>query len=250
MIKLPGTLLSGGEWAQRCTRFFAGIACLGLITVNCSPSVESDTFSCARVPSAAGAAPANPESGNVHLIDEIAPLTSDGQVNVVIEIPSGTNAKWEVSKADGALRVDTEAGQPLVIDYLAYPANYGMVPQSHLPEASGGDGDPLDVIVLGPALPRGCVLAVDIIGVLHLVDRGERDDKLIAVYPDSPIGDVATLDELNSQYNGLTEILEIWFTNYKGKEQAYTNGFGSRDDAQAILSDAINAYEKAAKGVR
>ena len=49
-------------------------------------------------------------------------------------------------------------GKPRIVKYLGYPGNYGMVPKTLLPENLGGDGDPLDVIVLGPQVERGSVI--------------------------------------------------------------------------------------------
>ena len=92
--------------------------------------------------------------GNI-LTDYPALNENSGTINVVIEIPAGTAAKWEVDKRDGALRWEIEDGRPRVVRYLGYPGNYGMVPRTLLPEEVGGDGDALDVLVLGPALEHG-----------------------------------------------------------------------------------------------
>ena len=62
-------------------------------------------------------------------------------VNVVVEIPAGTNAKWEVDKTDGALRWEFRDGKPRVVDFLGYPGNYGMIPRTLLPKEEGGDGE-------------------------------------------------------------------------------------------------------------
>jgi inorganic pyrophosphatase len=86
------------------------------------------------------------------------PINPDGTVNVVGEIPSGTTAKWEVAKPSGELRWELEDGEPRVVGYLGYPGNYGMLPRTLQSKATGGDGDPLDVIVLGPAVARGTVV--------------------------------------------------------------------------------------------
>ena len=93
-------------------------------------------------------------TGPRHLVRDLEPRGADGTVNVVVEIPSGTVAKWEVDKDDGSLRWEFEQGRPRVVDYLAYPGNYGMVPRTLLPEELGGDGDPLDVLILGQAVER------------------------------------------------------------------------------------------------
>lgn len=167
----------------------------------------------------------------------------DGTINVVIEIPAGTNAKWEVDKSDGSMKWEIRDEKPRVVQYLPYPANYGMIPKTYLPESQGGDGDPLDVIALGPALPRGSIAKARIIGVLNLIDTGQMDDKLLAVVKDSPFANVKSLDELNARFPGVTEILKTWFTSYKGPGVLESSGYGNSAEAVEILNQAIRAYQ-------
>ncbi len=102
----------------------------------------------------------------------------DDSVNAVVEISSGTNEKWEV-KLDGVMRWDLKDGTVRIVRHLGYPGNYCIVPRAILGKEIGGDGDPLDVVVLGPSRPRGtpgphCRR--------HPADRcREKDDKLLAV---------------------------------------------------------------------
>ena len=51
----------------------------------------------------------------------------------MVEIPAGSNDKWEVDKTSGALYWEQEDGKPRVVQYLAYPGNYGMIPRTSLP---------------------------------------------------------------------------------------------------------------------
>lgn len=169
--------------------------------------------------------------------------TSNGNINVVVEIPAGSNQKWEVDKNDENLKLQYVDGQPRIINYLGYPANYGMIPQTVLPKENGGDGDPLDVIVLGAPLERGSIVTCKLIGVLKLSDHGEQDDKLIAVATDSKFYLISDLTELNQNYEGLTHILQTWFTNYKGKGKISSSGFGNKQQATAILKAAEQAYK-------
>jgi len=180
----------------------------------------------------------------LHLVRDYPPRTEEGLVNVVVEISAGTNAKWEVVKASGRLEWEQRDGRPRMVDYLAYPGNYGMVPRTLLPKELGGDGDPLDVIILGPAVERGSVQAVRLIGVLELLDGGEQDDKLIAVRPGAPLGDVTSLEELDERYAGVSEIVRLWFSNYKGPGKMEAKGFGGPARASEILELAISAYSK------
>jgi len=182
-----------------------------------------------------------------HLVHDFSALGEVGEgdrlLHAVVEIPAGTNAKWEVEKESGQLRWEQEGGVPRVVQYLAYPGNYGMVPRTALPRSEGGDGDPLDLLVLGPALERGTMVSVRLIGVLHLVDEGERDDKLLAVPQVGPFSELRELAQLRERYPGSLEILETWFTNYKGAGRARSEGFGDRQAALRILNAAMSAYE-------
>lgn len=177
-----------------------------------------------------------------HNISQVTPINHNGTVNVLIEIPAGTNDKWELNKETGELEWELKDGKPRVVNYLGYPGNYGMIPNTLLPEALGGDGDPLDVLVLGPSEKRGTIVSCKIIGVLLLEDHGEQDDKLIAVSENSPLYHINDIDQLNKEYNGITTIIETWFSNYKGPGKLVSKGFGDKDKAQTILDQAITAY--------
>jgi len=183
--------------------------------------------------------------GDENFLTGYPPLNPDGSINVVIEIPAGTTAKWEVDKEDGDLEWERVHGEPRIVDYLGYPGNYGMVPRTTLPEEHGGDGDPLDVLVLGPAVPRGSVVAVRVIGVLEMLDGGERDDKLLAVRGDSALGEVSSLEDLDTEFPGVTEIVELWFSNYKGPGVMKSGGFADAERARAIIAAASKAFEQA-----
>ena len=175
-------------------------------------------------------------------LNDYPPVLENGAINVVVEIPAGTTAKWEVTKPEGELRWELKDDKPRVVQYLGYPGNYGMIPRTLLPEELGGDGDPLDVIVLGKAVERGSVLRARLIGVMHMLDGGELDDKLIAVRPDSPFGRVQNLEDLQKQFPGVTTILETWFSNYKGPGKIEVPGFSDVSRAREILEAAVEAY--------
>ncbi|MCO5252727.1 MAG: inorganic diphosphatase [Candidatus Kapabacteria bacterium] len=166
---------------------------------------------------ACGEKPATDVQKPQNLLYDIAPFTSDSLVNVVIEIPAGTNQKWEVNKVSGQLEWEQLAPDSFrVINYLPYPANYGFVPQTLLPEASGGDGDPVDVFVLGEHIERGTVVPCRIIGYIEMIDSGEQDNKFIAIQVPSQWNKVHSFQDLNQHYPGVLDILRIWLTNYKG----------------------------------
>ncbi len=171
---------------------------------------------------------------------------ASGNIQAVIEIPAGRTEKWEMDKEDGNLKWNFKKGRPRVLKYIGYPGNYGMVPRTLLSKESGGDGDPLDIILLGPPLKRGEVASAKLIGVLKLLDKGEQDDKLIAVQFNSPLKKADSIEELDERFPGITKILELWFTNYKGNGKMISKGFGNLEEAEKILTEASEHFEKAA----
>src|SRR6187399_1516734 len=95
----------------------------------------------------------------------------------VIEIPMGSNVKYELDKTTGLLRLDR-----VLYSAVHYPANYGFIPRTYC-----GDGDPLDVLVLSqePVYPLTIVEA-RAIGVMRMRDEKGIDDKIVAVSVHDP----------------------------------------------------------------
>lgn len=175
----------------------------------------------------------------------------NGTVNAVIEIPAGTNEKWEISKTDSSVvNWEFKKAQPRIVHYLPYPANYGAIPATSLPKSLGGDGDPLDVLVLGAAITRGSVAQVRVIGGFKMLDNGEQDDKLIAVpiLEQSSFKNIHSMKELQEAYPGITDIIQIWFANYKGKNnQMKVQGIMNSKEANAVLDTASENYQASLK---
>lgn len=188
---------------------------------------------------------------SVNYLTDFPAINADGTVNAVIEIPAGSSAKFEVTADGSAMVQDQVDGNPRFIAYLPYPFNYGMVPRTLEDPALGGDGDPLDILVLGSAIPRGEVVAVRLLGVARMVDTGERDDKLLAVLPDSPLAAAADLDDLEARFPGVVLIVRTWLTNYKEPGMVVVEGIENGASARRILDDAAAAYmRRAGAGIR
>jgi inorganic pyrophosphatase len=119
--------------------------------------------------------------------------------NVIIEIPEGSNQKFEYDEASGEMRVN------FVFKDLVFPFNYGFIANT-----LGGDGDALDAIVLSSApLESGEVLKCKAVGVLKTLDRGEVDDKIICV---------SLSDKLSEKYQDIPDLppdsLQKWTDFY------------------------------------
>jgi len=182
--------------------------------------------------------------GEENLLSHHPAMNEDGTVNVVVEIPTGTTSKWEVVKPSGELKWEFKNGEPRVVRYLGYPGNYGMIPSTLLPKALGGDGDPLDVILLGPAIPRGTVVRARVIGVLELLDGGEQDDKILAVIEGDALARATSVAELDAGFPGVTTIVETWFVSYKGPGKLESKGFAERDEAIQTVEAAAAAFRQ------
>jgi inorganic pyrophosphatase len=133
----------------------------------------------------------------------------NGQLNVFIEIPKGSNIKYELDKDAGVIMVDR-----FLHTSMAFPSNYGFVPNT-LAE----DGDPLDVMVLSefPVVP-GTVIPSVVIGMLEMEDEAGIDTKILAV-PSIKI------DPLYGAFQDITDVPEAvknkmkhFYENYKSLE--------------------------------
>ena len=69
------------------------------------------------------------------------------------------------------------------------------------------------MLLLGRARPRGSVLRAIPIGLLQVIDRLERDDKVLAVVPGSTFGDLEDVADLEARYPGVREMLSTWYAH-------------------------------------
>lgn len=180
-----------------------------------------------------------PRASNVnrHMVNDVSYKTAEGHYQMVVEIPAGTNEKWQTDAVSGHFYHDEIDGIPRVINFLPYPFNYGIVPQTILLKSKGGDGDPADIISLAPAQPRGSVQAVRVIGAIQLSERGESDTKIIALLPEGPFQNIQDISELLMQYPGTVEIIRLWFEGYKGPGSFLFQGYLNRQATEAFIED-------------
>ncbi len=156
-------------------------------------------------------------------------------VTTVVEIPTGSKNKYELDKKSGLIRLDR-----VLYSAVHYPGEYGLIPRT-LHE----DGDPLDILVLvnEPTFP-GCLIDCRPLGVLKMRDRGEPDDKILAVPCNDPFYeeyfDIADLPQ-----HSLKEI-EHFFLIYKDLEWRRVEmvGWEKSDVAAQVIMESIARYEK------
>jgi inorganic pyrophosphatase len=171
-------------------------------------------------------------------------------VNAYIEITPFDLIKYELDKRTGYLRVDRPqrtSSQP--------PALYGFIPRTYCgaqiaalcPGALRGDGDPLDICVLSerPISRTGVIVPSRVVGGIQLLDRGEADDKIIAVLEGdfmwNHVTDLTDLPEI------LVERLQHYFSTYKlvpGADlQIEVQRVYGADHAVDVINAAIADYE-------
>ncbi len=159
------------------------------------------------------------------------------KVHAVIEIPYGSNIKYELDKESGAIFVDR-----VMYSAMYYPANYGFVPNT-----LAKDGDPVDVMVLNeyPLLP-GSVIKCRLIGVLVMEDEKGMDEKLLAVpvsKVDPTYDNIKSIDDLPE--HTLNKI-KNFFETYKILEPnkwVKVKEYKGKAEAEKILQEAIENYK-------
>ena len=138
-------------------------------------------------------------------------------VNAYIEITPSDPVKYEIDKETGYLRVD----RPQKTNSLP-PALYGFVPRTWcgprvaaLAGAETGDRDPLDICVLSerPITRAEVLLTARVVGVIRMIDRGEADDKLVAVLHNDPFFE--GVEEVSDLHPLLVGRLQHYFETYK-----------------------------------
>lgn len=146
-------------------------------------------------------------------------------VNVLIEVPMDSKVKYEFDKETEMVTVD----RFLFFD-RGYPANYGFIPGT-----LSGDGDPVDVLVLGPeALAPGVVISAKPIGMLETEDEKGMDAKLVAVPTEKANPEFGKYNDISELPTEITDKIKYFFENYKKNEPGKwvkVAGWKGREDA-------------------
>ena len=152
----------------------------------------------------------------------------------VIEIPKGSNCKYELDKHTGLLKLDR-----ILYTSTHYPANYGFIPRTF-----ADDGDPLDVLVLcNVSIQPLTLIDVYPIGVMRMIDNGALDDKIIAVSHSDPMyNNITSIDQLPPHI--FDEIMHF-FSVYKQLENKQTavKELYTAKEAIEIIDSCIKAYD-------
>ena len=152
----------------------------------------------------------------------------------VIEISKGSKNKYELEKETGMLVLDRVLHTSMV-----YPTNYGFIPRTY-----SEDNDPLDVLVFcSEKIEPLALVNCKPIGVLYMIDGGEKDEKILAVPKKDPFfNKVNDVSELPSHY---IDEIKHFFAAYKALENKETEvkNVEGADTAKSVIKKALENYK-------
>jgi inorganic pyrophosphatase len=161
-------------------------------------------------------------------------------LNVIIDTPKGSRNKFSYDEKLGLFKLSGVLPVGAV-----FPFDFGFIPSTQ-----GGDGDPLDVLLLlDESAFTGCLIPARLLGMIKAEQTEregatERNDRLIAVAADSAThSDLKALKDLNK---ALLEQIEHFFISYnviKGKEFKPIGRFGP-ERAERVVRDGIKKFAK------
>ena len=170
-------------------------------------------------------------------ISKIGSGECPNKVNALIEIPYGSNIKYEIDKDSGAVVVDR-----VLYSAMFYPANYGFVPNT-----LADDGDPIDILVINDySVQAGSVVKCRLIGVLIMEDEAGMDEKLLAV----------PVSKIDPSYEGINSFEDLpkatlnkiknFFETYKMLEPnkwVKVKDFKGKEEAVKLLKESMENYK-------
>ena len=160
---------------------------------------------------------------------------SPEEFNVIIEVPTGSNNKYEYNAEQDIFELDR-----VLFSSVHYPGCYGFIPQT-----LGGDGDPLDVVVLtGEPMITGSALSVRPVGFLQMTDDKGQDEKILAVPVDDPrFNERCKLSDIRQHV--LLEI-EHFFKIYKELEKKFVDidKWYDVEDTKKLILEAHSNFKK------
>lgn len=169
-------------------------------------------------------------------LDKDAKIINMKNIEVNIEIPLGSNIKYEYDRETNKIKVDR-----ILRGGFSYPANYG-----YLKEALDWDGDELDVLVYSQeSFMPGTSLEARVIGAMKMIDDGETDTKLIAVHADDwRLDHIKNLDDLDQMWLVRVKNFFSTYKNYKGEGITKVTGFEDGAWANKEYEECVKLMDK------
>lgn len=175
--------------------------------------------------------------------NELEAFHDDEELNVIIETPKGSRNKYNYDEKLGLFKLGG-----VLTSGASFPFDFGFVPST-----VGGDGDPLDVLVLmdEPAF-AGCLVRARLVGVIE-AEQTERDgettrnDRLIAVAAESRLHKgVRTLEALGPALLDEIEHFFVSYNDFKGKRFEPLGRFGPKK-ASELVEEGMSKFAKSKK---
>jgi inorganic pyrophosphatase len=172
-------------------------------------------------------------------IDRLDPFDRKKKcLNVIVETPNGSRVKYAYDPASGLFQLKRALPEGMM-----FPFNFGFIPGT-----LGGDGDPLDILVMNQEpLISGCLLKARLLGVIKVkqTEKGKtcRNDRLVglAIPKETP----TALENFSLDQKTLEEI-EYFFIAYNkldGKKLKIL-GYDGPKQAKQVVRQGIKAYRK------
>ncbi len=170
-------------------------------------------------------------------LSKIVSKNAPDDIYAFIEIPKGSNIKYELDKESGVIFVDR-----VLFTAMYYPFNYGFVPNT-LAE----DGDPADIIVISDfeALP-GSVIRCSLIGMLEMEDEAGVDTKFLAIPHKKVDPSFSHIKDVSQLPENIKDKIKHFFEHYKELEPGKwvkLKNYISKEEAAKELQKAIGRYK-------
>ena len=171
------------------------------------------------------------------LPNELNPKKS--QCRVIIETPKGKRNKFDYDPDSNLFKLGG-----LLPEGMMFPFDFGFVPST-----LGGDGDPLDIMVLMDAPAHvGCLIEVRIIGVIEAKESSddgmERNDRLLGVAIHSYEHEgLETIDDVSSTLMSQVEEFFVSYNKQRGKKFKILGTSGPRRAIKCI-KDGMQAHKR------
>ncbi|AHB40932.1 hypothetical protein P148_SR1C00001G0121 [candidate division SR1 bacterium RAAC1_SR1_1] len=177
----------------------------------------------------------------MHLVNDISAFVDQkkGLINMVVDIPKGSNNKYEYDHHLGCFKLDR-----VIHHSMYYPCDYGFIPQT-LSE----DGDPCDIclLVTNPTF-TGCLIKARPIGILYTIDNAGNDPKIIAVPADDidpRWSEVHCIDDLGHHMKEELLLLfkQIKILEHNKYDKIEVIGFGNVLEAQEEIIISVQRFK-------
>ncbi len=170
-------------------------------------------------------------------IEKIGCGENPDKVKAIIEIPYGSNIKYEVDKESGAVEVDR-----VMYSAMYYPANYGFVANT-----LADDGDPADIMIVTEyPLQAGSFIKCRLVGVLVMEDEAGMDEKLLAVPVSKLDPTFDHIQDIEDFPEHTLKKIKNFFETYKMLEPnkwVKVKEYKNKAEATKLLDQAIKNYK-------